>query len=195
MLRFYYNEQWKEFKLEYDSQLRYAISDFGRIISFVDEIENGRLLKGSITVGYNVFKYKIFKKKKIINKLQYVHRLVALNFLPEPEKDQVYVLHKDYKKEKNHVDNLKWATKQELVEHNKKNPAVIEAIKKLTEFNKQRDGHKLTAAKVQFIKMKIFDPNRKTRLKMIAKQFGISEMQLYRIKTGENWGHVKIKEE
>jgi hypothetical protein len=29
-------------------------------------------------------------------------------------------------------------------------------------------------------------------LKMLAKQFGISEMQLYRIKSGENWGHVKI---
>jgi len=27
-------------------------------------------------------------------------------------------------------------------------------------------------------------------MKMIAKQFGISEMQLYRIKTGENWGSV-----
>ena len=32
--------------------------------------------------------------------------------------------------------------------------------------------------------------NRKTRLKMIAKQFGISEMQVHRIKTGENWSYV-----
>jgi hypothetical protein len=38
------------------------------------------------------------------------------------------------------------------------------------------------------------DPNRKTRLKLIAKQFGISEMQLYRIKSGENWGHIKVPE-
>ena len=29
-------------------------------------------------------------------------------------------------------------------------------------------------------------------MRIIAKQFGISEMQLYRIKSGENWGHVKI---
>jgi hypothetical protein len=27
-------------------------------------------------------------------------------------------------------------------------------------------------------------------MKMIAKQFGVSEMQLYRIKSGENWGWV-----
>jgi hypothetical protein len=43
------------------------------------------------------------------------------------------------------------------------------------------------------LKRKIFDPKRKSRLKIIAKQFGISEMQLYRIKSGENWGHVKIE--
>jgi hypothetical protein len=29
-------------------------------------------------------------------------------------------------------------------------------------------------------------------LKKIAEQFDISEMQLYRIKSGENWGHVKV---
>jgi uncharacterized protein YjcR len=34
--------------------------------------------------------------------------------------------------------------------------------------------------------------NGKTRLKMIAKQFGVSDMQIHRIKTGENWSHVKI---
>jgi hypothetical protein len=28
-------------------------------------------------------------------------------------------------------------------------------------------------------------------MKQIAEHFGISEMQLYRIKSGENWGHVK----
>jgi predicted DNA binding protein len=65
-------------------------------------------------------------------------------------------------------------------------------MRKLVELNKKRDGAKLTESKVRLLKKKIFDPNRKTRLKMLAKQFGISEMQLYRIKSGENWGHVKI---
>ena len=31
-------------------------------------------------------------------------------------------------------------------------------------------------------------------MRLIAKQFGISEMQLYRIKSGENWSHVKMEE-
>ena len=42
------------------------------------------------------------------------------------------------------------------------------------------------------IKKKIFDPQRKTRMKIIAKRFGISEMQLYRIKSGENWSSVQL---
>jgi DNA-binding Xre family transcriptional regulator len=29
-------------------------------------------------------------------------------------------------------------------------------------------------------------------MKMLAKQFGISEMQVSRIKRGENWGHIKV---
>jgi DNA-binding Xre family transcriptional regulator len=33
-----------------------------------------------------------------------------------------------------------------------------------------------------------------TRLKMIAKQFGITHTQLNRIRSGENWSYVKIDE-
>ena len=59
---------------------------------------------------------------------------------------------------------------------------------------------KLDSTQVMRIKRMIFDPQRKTRMRIIAKQFGISEMQLYRIKTGENWASVptpnfKVKEE
>jgi len=46
--------------------------------------------------------------------------------------------------------------------------------------------------KVMLIKKILAKPDRKTRLKMIAKQFGVSEMQISRIKSGENWGHIKI---
>ena len=51
---------------------------------------------------------------------------------------------------------------------------------------------KLTETQVIRLKKKLFDPNRRTRLKILAKQFGVSEMQLHRIKTGENWGHIKV---
>jgi hypothetical protein len=51
-------------------------------------------------------------------------------------------------------------------------------------------GQKLTTDRVKMIKRKLAAG--KTRMKILAKQFGISEMQLYRIKSGANWGHVTI---
>ncbi len=37
--------------------------------------------------------------------------------------------------------------------------------------------------------------NEKNRLKMIAKQFGITHTQLNRIRSGENWKHVTIDDD
>jgi hypothetical protein len=91
----------------------------------------------------------------------------------------------DFDKENNKASNLKWVTKAEMYIHHKKNPKKIARRGQIT-------YSKLTEGRVRLIKKKIFDPNRKTRMRIIAKQFGISEMQLYRIKSGENWGHVKI---
>jgi len=42
------------------------------------------------------------------------------------------------------------------------------------------------------IKKLLANPKQTTRLKMIAKQFGVSEMQIRRIKSGENWGYIKV---
>jgi len=106
---------------------------------------------------------------------------VAQHFLEQG--DGVYVIHLNYDKKNNKVENLKWATKKEKENHQFTNPEYLNRPKK-------RTYSKLTEAKVRLIKRKIHDPNRRTRMKMIAKQFGISEMQLYRIKSGENWGTV-----
>ena len=69
--------------------------------------------------------------------------------------------------------------------HQFKNPKFIEAIK-----NKSKAHAKLTENNVRLIKKMINDPNRRTRLKIIAKRFGVTTMQLHSIKTGENWADV-----
>jgi hypothetical protein len=95
------------------------------------------------------------------------------------------------------VANLRWATKEEMLEHSKKSPYVIaskkkqvQQLKKLRE--KKLDGNKLTMTQVMCLKKRLLNPNRKTRLKIIAKQYGVTTMTLHRIKTGENWGHIKV---
>lgn len=193
MTRFFPGEEWREIKPEGNFKFRYAVSSFGRLMSFMNEFEDGRILKGGSVDGYKIFRYKISVNGKTKNKHLFFNKLVAENFIPKNSGEQIYVLYLDYNKTNNRVDNLKWATKEEMREHQYKNPLVIEGRKKTHE-KKIGDGHKLTAAKVMVIKKKLFDPNRKTRMKMIARQFGISEMQLYRIKSGENWGHVVLNE-
>jgi len=174
------NEVWKPFsQTTWDSNEHIFVSDYGRVKK---EQPDGtfKLMRFSKAMGYNMFWYKKNTGKMATH---YAHRIVALLFLKN-ENNYKYVMHLDHDKTNNCADNLKWGTRSDVVIHNKSNPKVIKGnIKK-------RNSYKLCEAKVKIIKRKIFDPNRKTRYKMIAKQFGISEMQLYRIKTGENWGHV-----
>jgi HNH endonuclease/NUMOD4 motif len=191
MIKFFYNEKWKEFSLGYNSQKRYAISTYGRLMSFMDDMKHGEILKGSLTGGYNSFRYRIYANKKVINRNILLHRVVAEQFLPKEDEEKIFVIHLDFDKNNNRVDNLQWATKEQMQIHNKKNPAVIQQIETMVDNIRKGKKNKLNPSKVLYIRNKLDDPNRKTRMKMLAKQFDVSEMQLYRIKRRENWGHLK----
>lgn len=198
MVKSYWDEVWKEIDLGEDKlRNNYAVSNYGRLVSYRDTIPNGKVLKGSLVDGYPVFRYKQFYRSEagttVKNKQMFVHKLVAEYFGESAKEDQLFVIHLDYNKLNNHVDNLRWASKREMEIHQQKNPNVLKAREKRKDF-KPYKGHKLNATQVKRLKKKIFDPNRKTRLKILAKQFGISEMQLYRIKSGENWGHISIED-
>ena len=185
-------EYFKPVELEGEHKNQYAISNYGRLVSYSQEIEDGTELKGSIINGYKVFRYKINVDSKVRNPSKMFSRMVAENFLPAPAEGQTYLLHKDYRKDNCQASNLMWATKEEFTKHFMNSPLYENGKIKSQETRRKMDGNKLTSTQVIRIKKMIADPNRKTRLKMIAKQFGISEMQLYRIKSGENWGHIQI---
>jgi len=129
-------------------------------------------------------------KKRTINYHFLIHRLVATYFLPEPKPNETLVGHLDFDKLNNRADNLKWMTPEENMIHQNKSPHVI-AERKWRKYNrKPREvGMKLTSTQVIHIKTQL---KRKRPVKQIAKQFNISEMQVWRIKTGENWAHIKI---
>ncbi|MFC4738862.1 HNH endonuclease [Flavobacterium ponti] len=186
-------EEWKEFEIEVRGKVRYAVSNHGRLKSFTTDINQGRIIKGSRVEGFAYLRLKRQKDNKITNYHYGLHKIIAELFIPKDAENQEYVLHLDYDKLNNNINNLKWATYEEMRAHATKSPAVKAAFKKLQAYNLKRDGAKLSSTDVIRLKRKILDPNRKTRLRLIAKEFGISEMQLYRIKTGENWGHIKVE--
>jgi hypothetical protein len=196
MIKSYWDEEWKTVDLSQDKlRNKYDISNYGRIVSYSVKREDGKVLKGSLVDGYPVFRYKQFTRKDgdvtVKNKQIFIHKLVADYFADPKREDDRFVIHLDFNKMNNHITNLKWATKREMELHQQKNPNVLKA-RELRKERKPYKGHKLNATQVKRLKRKIFDPNRKTRLKILAKQFNISEMQLYRIKSGENWSHVTI---
>ncbi|MDR1668040.1 MAG: HNH endonuclease [Bacteroidales bacterium] len=183
----FWNEEWKEIETIAAGKFqrkKYAVSNYGRVVSYTSEIQTGKLLKLGFIEGYPVL--------SLSQKIKYgrcIHKLVACYFLPEPLAGQEYVIHSDFDKHNNHVDNLRWATKEEMLLHQNANPVVQHARKNHSPRSK---GYKLTQQQVKRLKKAIADPDRKRSYKQIAKRYGISEMQLYRIKSGENWNHVTI---
>jgi hypothetical protein len=181
-----WTEKWTPIVIDVDGvekPPRYEVSNFGRLRSFQNN-EKGEIIKGSVIQGYKSLNIRLPKGKSFN---RYVHKLIAETFVEKPSIDHKFVIHLDFDKQSNHYENLKWVTKDEMVAHNKLNPAVI---------NKPIPGrtknYKLTETKVRMIKKMLQHDN--TRLKMIAKQFGITHTQLNRIRSGENWGYVKIDE-
>ncbi len=155
----------------------YEVSTLGRVRSFAIDKENGKILMGGNVNGYRCITVKFGND---ITRQYYVHRLVAETFIKKDNKEQHYVIHRDYDKENNNIYNLKWVTEADLNAHNNRNPQVL---------RRRTTGYKLSETDVRVIKRLL--KTQKTRLSMIAKRFGITHTQLNRIRSGENWGHVK----
>ncbi len=186
------DEKWKQvvFENHESMQRKYAVSNMGRVASYVKSVEkDGELLKGSEIEGYRVLRLRV--------KGSYVaflfHRMVANAFCKKPSKQHGQVIHKNHKKQDNRADNLAWATKEIVAEHNKKSPAVKAYRKRLQEAIPDiKKGLKLTLSEVKQIKKMLQNPRRKLTHKQIAEKYGVSEMAITRIKRGENWGHVTV---
>ena len=181
MEKMYRNEEWKPFLLnDCDHSIeKIWVSNFGRVKRRKPHQENFRL---SNFVHANNFPMFFFFKSGGKAGSFYVHRAVAFLFLEKPE-GKKYVIHLDHDPKNNKSDNLKWVDRKELMQHQLTNPTRIASLHR-------HKNYKLNEEKVKLIKRKLFDPKRRTKMKLIAKQFGISTMQLYRIKNGDNWGHV-----
>lgn len=179
-------ETWKPLQFTGWKHLRkkYALSSTGRIASYTENLEtDGKLLQGSLTTGYRTLNLH----RPGDNGTLYVHREIARLFLPKPSSKAKYVIHVNHNKLDNAVKNLKWATLEEMIEHQQKSPAKI-AYKKVQA--NRSVGLKLNATQVKSIKKMLDDSKRKLTIKKLAEKFGVSEMTMYRIKSGENWARI-----
>lgn len=142
----------------------YEVSNLGEVRSlpklhFVKRGKIGHWRKGRECLiigdvnknGYRQIKIKLFPIKKV----EYVHRLVALHFIPNPQ-GKKQVNHKDGNKTNNNVLNLEWVTDQENKNHAIKNYFYT----------------KLTLEQAQEI-IKKFVP-RKYPVSRLAKEYGVS---------------------
>lgn len=149
----------------------YQVSNFGRLRS-----PRG-IINGSVIHGYNTLNAR--NQGKTIN--LFVHKLVAEYFTERASDLHRFVIHLDFEKRSNYYENLRYVTKEEMIEHVKLNPNHIG--KCVTKGNR-----KLTDSQVMIIKKLL--SNSSNRVIMIAKMFKVTEMQIYRIKSGENWNQI-----
>lgn len=98
------DEIWQEIPFHLVNFKGYFVSSYGRI----------RNNKGRITIGYS--KPDDYLVANIYNKGYYIHRLVALVFISNPNNKPI-VNHKDGNKQNPNLDNLEWVDKSENSNH------------------------------------------------------------------------------
>ncbi|MDN3659263.1 hypothetical protein QWZ08_26700 [Ferruginibacter paludis] len=180
-------EKWNVLQFNGYKALRkkYAVSSHGRAASYSADIHtDGQLLNGSLTSGYPTLNFHLPDGSGTL----YLHREIARLFCKMPSSKHSYVIHLNHNKKDNHYTNLQWVTADEVGRHQQNSPQKIAYKKRQAG---KTEGLKLNVSKVKLIKEAISNPKRKLTYKMIAAKYNVSEMTLYRIKSGENWAGVK----
>lgn len=135
------------------------------------------LLKGTIDKdGY--LKVHLSCKISGLSKVNFVHRLVAIAFIGNPDRKRT-VNHKDGIKLNNRLDNLEWATDKENVTHSFKHGfSTNKGIK-----NSQCKLNNEDALEIK--RLRGILPQ-----SLVAEMFGISHGHVSNIQRGYNWSHL-----
>lgn len=105
-------EQFKHF--HESKRYNWFVSNYGNVRKVSKTTNYDRIIELSLTGGVENGRYYAFALNNMPEK--YLHRLVAKQFIPNPE-NKLTVNHIDGNKLNNHVDNLEWATYAENFQH------------------------------------------------------------------------------
>ena len=177
----FWNEEWISVETKHPTNnVDYEVSNYGRAKSVKKTDGTEQLLKGSIDKrGFRVINIRLKDGKY---GCIYIHKEVANKFVEQPTDNHNLVIHLDQDKQNNHWKNLQWVTEEEWLEDLKRR----ETYKNI---DKRKGKHvKLTETQVALLKRRL--NKGKTKRKVLAKSFGITETQVRRIEKGENWGDI-----
>lgn len=183
-------ETWKAITINGKKpKIPYMISDYGH---FGVMAENGKIaVRNFKPVAGN---YRFNTRHNGQNKALFLYKEVASAFLKKPSSKHRFIIHKDHNYLNDHIDNLQWATLQEHRTHTALSPKSVLAREKKV-ITKSTHSKVLTEKSVLSLKKMMWDPKRKLSFKKLAEKFGVSEMQIYRIKNGEFWYHLRVDNE
>lgn len=167
------NPIWKEIKYK-GKRVDYEISNSG----LIRDSKSGKIINQySNKKGYKIASIKCENYWPTI----IVHRLVAIAFIPNPEnKEQVN--HINGKKYINWVGNLEWNTAQENIDHAVKNGLQNHLLGEDANHNKYSNEqiHKVC---------KLLEENKLLNTE-IAKETGVDEYSISKIKCKQDWIHI-----
>lgn len=164
----------------------YEVSNLGRVRSLDREVANRwgttKPVPGAIrTIAVKREGYcfvNLFRRSR--GRPMYVHRLVAIAFLPNPE-GLPQVNHIDGDKLNNRADNLEWCTGKENCQH-----AVAEALYQ-TWRGEQTVMAKLTELDVSNIRSRWASGEKQNAL---AREYGVRPGTIHKIVHRQRWQHV-----
>lgn len=156
----------------------YQISDSGRVFTkrrlVGNRIYYGKELIPQLTEdGY----LKVTLSKNGECRKFFLHRLVALQFIPNPD-NLPQVNHKDGNKLNNNVDNLEWCTKKDNQNH--------AALNGLMQHGPDRPSSKLNESQV----IEIYKLKGILKAKDIADRYGVSKNTVNCILRGSKWNYL-----
>ncbi len=155
----------------------YEVSDTGE----VRNIKTGKMLKPEISKDGHL-RIDLYKNGKV--KHCYVHRLVLEAFVGPCPKG-MEGCHNNGKVSNNSVENLRWDTHKNNVK---------DSIDQGTFFIQKGSKHwaaKLTENQVKEIRIRYIPYSHDNNTCTLAKEFGVSNVEIGRIITNKRWKHIK----